>query len=195
MKRGFVTLGLLAAVCGSASADGPRISFGAASDPITLPQRDGTCQYGFTDYVTDWGYTLDTLQQLGIQCPIGPTTITRVGFFCSFITVPGSCDIVIQDDGVEVSRTTVVPVEGVNEFDIPDAFVNGTACIVLCPIAPFSAATGEDNQSFPYGNCYWSNSCACSHAFILDNLTIWAVYGDATPVESVTWGMLRYLFK
>ena len=160
MKCAFVIPGMLVLICGSALADGPRIIHGSGSDAITLPQREDACQYGFTDYSPGFGIALIPDQQLGMRCAIGPTMITRVGFFCEMGGGSGTLDIVIQENGVELSRTTVAPADGVNEFDIPDAYVVGTPCIMLCPI-DFWGATGEDDQSPPYGNCYISNACEC----------------------------------
>jgi hypothetical protein len=195
MKSLLLVLGLLALVSATAMATGPDISFGTGVEPITLPVREDVCQYGFVDMWQGSGYTLGWGQQLGIACA-GPTTILRVGAFFEFIPTPGTCDIVVLDNGVEVSRTPVQVVNpGNNEYDIPDTYVGGTACIMLCGVADFWAVTGEDTNAPISGQSYWSNACQCTNAFTSEDLTIWAVYGGATPATETTWGALRSLFR
>jgi hypothetical protein len=101
---------------------------------------------------------------------------------------------VIRDATGEVSRTSVAPAMGVNNFDITDVAITGDACIILCPTT-FDGVTGEDFASPPYGDSYWTTICECTTAFVDNNLMIWADTGTATPVESVTWGTVRALFR
>jgi hypothetical protein len=193
MKK--VLLGIcVLGMCGVALADGPQMSYGPAGDSPTYVQREDVCQYGFTDMWAGSGYTLGLGQQLGISCA-GPMTIIRVGFYCEFIATAGTCDIVIRDNGVEVSRTPVQPVAGNNEFDIVDTPVSGTACIMLCGVGSFWAVTGEDPSAPIDGMTYWSTSCECTTAFTDQDLTIWAVSEGGVPAEPTTWGSLQNLFR
>ncbi len=190
--RLLVTLAMLAAAVGSAVAE-PHQSFGPVGDPWQATVREDVCQYGFQDDLPGQGWTLGLGQQLGIHC-VGPMTITRVGFYVEFLVTPGAVDIVIRDGGVEVQRTAVNPVEGQNEFDIPDIAV-ADPCIMLCPQGDFWSVTGEDTTNGPFGHTYWSNSCECTNEFTDNNLTIWAVYDGAVPAEPVSWSRLRALYR
>jgi hypothetical protein len=193
MRFALLSLVALTLICGVASADGPRVSTGPAGNSGVMPTREDVCQYGFTDTSLGTGWTLDLSQQLGILCT-GPMTVLRVGFYCEFIAQPGTCDIVVRDNGVEVSRTPVQPAAGNNEFDIPDTPVSGNACVMLCPVGGFWAVTGEDYNAPIEGMTYWSNSCECTNAFTDNDLMIWVVSEGNTPVESTTWGAIRHLF-
>jgi hypothetical protein len=196
MRKFLIALSLLGLVCGAAMADGPRIDFGPGQYSPTFPLRDDVCQYGFTDMWVGSGYTLGFGQQLGISCAIGPTTITRVGFYCEFIPTPGTCNIVILDNGGVVSTTPCQPAVGTNEFAIsPPAPITGTACIMLCGVGDFWAVTGEDTNAPISGLSFYSNSCECSYAFTDVDLTIWAVYGGIVPAEQTTWGAIQNMFR
>jgi len=195
MKGLLLVFCLLGMTAGAVLADEPQVTYGAGIDPVTLPVRDETCQYGFEDTAPGSGWSLYSSQQLGIMCP-GPMTVTSVGFWSEFIVIAGNLDVVVLDDGVEVSRTTFyVSTEGVIEMDIPDVEVVGDACIMLCPTT-YDGVAGEDYNSPPYGNSYWSGTCECSNAFSDNNLTIWAEYTTGpSPAESTTWGQLRSMFR
>lgn len=193
MKKFLLGICLLG-MCGVALADGPQMSFGPPADSPTLPQREEVCQYGFTDYWPGSGYTWGLGQQLGISCP-GPMLITGVGVYCEFIATAGTVNIVVYDNGVEVSRTPVQPVQGINEFDIPDVNVSGTACVMFCEQGSFWAVMGEDT-SYPIdGQTYWSNACQCTNAFTDQDLTCWVVSEGGVPAEPTTWGALQNLFR
>jgi hypothetical protein len=198
MKRLLVTVFMLSVTLGGVvlAAD-PHVSFGPAGDPIELPTREDVCQYGFTDTAPGSGWTLGLGQQLGINCA-GAGCISAVGFYVEFTVTPGELDIVIYDNGVEVSRTTVPPggvAPGVNEFDIADVNIAGDACIMLCPDANYWSVTGEDYASPPYGNSYFSNNCTCQNAFTDNNLTIWATLCSPTATESSSWGSVKTLYR
>jgi len=194
MRKVLIALSLLGVVCGVALADGPRIDFGSGVVSPTYVGRPDVCQYGFQDMWPGSGYTLGFGQSLGISCP-GPMTINRVGFFCEFIPTPGTCDIVVLDNGVEVQRTPVQPAVGTNEFDVPDIYVSGTACVMLCAVDPFWAVTGEDTNYPIDGMTYWSTSCQCTNAFTDIDLTIWVVHGGIVPAQQMTWGAIQNLFR
>ncbi|MDM7914830.1 MAG: hypothetical protein ACE15D_00920 [Candidatus Eisenbacteria bacterium] len=188
----LVTLSVLALLASSAVAE-PLMSYGPPGQFESGP-RDGTCQYGYTDTAPGQGWTLGLGQQLGIMCQ-APGAILAVGWYTEFLVIPGSLDIVVYDNGVEVSRTTVQPVEGMNDFDIDDVSISGDACIMLCPIGDFWAVTGEDYNSAPYGNTYWSTSCQCTTPFTDNNLTIWATTGEAVATQDNSWGQIRSMFR
>lgn len=182
----------------SAFADGPQVptphvTYGTPAGSPELPFRGDVCQYGFVDTAIGYGWTLWATQQLGITCA-SPGSITAVGFYIEFVVVPGSLDIVIYDNGVEVSRTAVAPVQGVNEFAVGPVGIAGDACIMLCPTS-FFGVSGEDYGSGPFGNTYWSTDCHCTTPFVDNNLTIWADTGDPVSVEPVTWGTVRALYR
>ncbi|MDM7914084.1 MAG: hypothetical protein ACE15D_03745 [Candidatus Eisenbacteria bacterium] len=184
---------LLCLIATAAFAEGPRVSYGPPGDPVNLPDREDVCQYGYVDMQPGQGWSLYAGQQLGILC-FAPGSISAVGFYVEFVSVPGNLDIVIYDGGTEVSRTSVTPTTGDNEFDIDDVAIAGDACIMLCPTS-FDGVTGEDINSAPYGNCFWSASCQCSNPFTDNNLTIWAVTGAPVATEQQSWGALRMLYR
>lgn len=193
MVKAATALLLLAVCVGIAAADAPQQSYGTPGvgyreDPL-VPDR---CQYGFQDDLPGQGWSLYYGQQLGIHCP-GPITISGVGFYCEFIASAGNLDIVIYDGGTEVQRTSVTPVAGENNFDLPDIDVSD-ACIMLCPTT-FDGVTGEDYSNSPFGNTYWSTTCGCSNPFTDNNLTIWADLGGTTPADPQTWGTLKLLYR
>jgi len=197
--KGFIAIVCLMLAAGPAFAE--HITEGPAGDPIQLPMdREDYCQYGFQDDGVSGGSTLGLGQQLGIECA-APGCITAVGFFVEFLVTPGELDIVIRDDGVEVSRTTIPAggvVEGVNEFDIEDVNIAGDACIMLCAVDDnngYWSVTGEDMTNGPFGNTFWSNSCECTNEFVDYNLTIWAVICGATATEETTFGQIRALYR
>jgi hypothetical protein len=196
MKRLAIALLLCTVLAGAALAVEPQVTFGPAGDPTELPLRQDACQYGFSDDITGQGWSLYSGQQLGIRCP-DAGCITAVGFYVEFISIDGSFDIVIYDDNGEVSRTTLPAgsiAVGVNEFDITDVNITGTACIMLCPTT-WDGVTGEDYTSPPYGESYWSTNCTCQNPFSDNNLTIWAVLCGATATEQVSWGSIRTLYR
>jgi hypothetical protein len=198
MKRILATAFLLSlAASGVALAEG-EITYGPAGDPIDLPVRQDVCQYGFNDESIGWGYTLGFGYSLGINCP-DAGCISAIGFYVEFTVTDGSLDLVVLDDGAEVSRTTLPPgsvFPGVNEFDIEDVAVSGDACIMLCPVGSFHCVTGEDFNSPPYGSSWQSQTCSCSGTNFLDqNFTIWAVLCGAVPTEQTSWGSIRTLYR
>jgi len=193
MKRLLTAICLLG-LCGVALADGPQISYGPAGDSPTYVQREDVCQYGFTDMWAGQGYTWGLGQQLGLACA-GPMTITAVGCYSEFIVTPGTVEVVVYDDGVEVSRTAVSPVAGDNEFDIPDVAVSGTACVMFCGVGSFWAVMGEDPSAPIDGMTYWSQSCQCTTAFTDQDLTCWVISDGGVPAEPTTWGALQNLFR
>lgn len=191
----MATAVLLLALCaGSALAVGNWTYGGIPGNWAGTGPREDICQYGFQDDTPGSGYTLGLGYQLGIVCP-GPITVTGVGFYVEFIVTGGQVDIVIQDNGVEVSRTTVTPAQGVNEFDIPDVQVNGDACIIICPIGNYWSVLGEDYSHGPNQSSWQSQNCTCSGTFLDSNLTIWAHTGGATATEPVSWGSLKMLYR
>lgn len=194
MRIATLALITLALAAGPGLADAPHVTYGPAGYHAPQGPREDTCQYGFQDDQISSGSTLGMGQQLGIWCP-SPGVIDKVGFYCEFVVVYGSLDIVIYDDGVQVGSETVSPAQGLNEFDIADVTVLGDACIMLCPIGDFWAVTGEDLTNAPFGNTYWSNSCECTNEFTSQNLWIWAVTGAGTPVEYTTWGQIKALME
>jgi hypothetical protein len=191
MRALLIVCGIL--VLASPVLADPEVSYGpAGQSPVYEPRQD-ICQYGFQDDQSGSGYSLYYNQQLGITCP-GPMCITEVGFWAEFVVVPGELDVVIYDDGVEVSRTTVVAGEGENQFDIDDVTIEGAeACVMLCPTT-FNGVSGEDATNGPFANCYWSSVCECSNEFSNVNLMIWAYVDDASPADSETWGSIKTLF-
>lgn len=190
MRALLVCVGIL--VFASPVLANPEVSYGTVADPVVFEPRQDICQYGFVDGQPGSGWSLYYAQQLGITCP-GPMCISEVGFWAEFAT-PGDLDIVIFDDGTEVSRTTVYAGEGTNQYDIDDVTIAGAeACIMLCPTT-FNGVTGEDYNSAPYGNSYWSSDCECTTAFTDNNLTIWANIDDASPADSESWGSIKTLF-
>ncbi len=197
MKRIFAIVLLLGLVAGTALADGPKVTSGPAGHQTPLPRAD-KCQYGFNDDYIGSGYTLGLGQQLGIQC-FGPETITGIGYYSEFIVTPGYVTLTVLDNGSVVSQTQEYVTANGN-LDWPITPVNiaagHTACIMLCPDNNYWAVTGEDNNSAPYGNSFWSSSCMCSNPFSVINLTIWADLGQApNPVENMTWGHIRSLYR
>ena len=204
MKTFAIVACFLAIAAGPALADLPQdISFDQTPDgpaDIFLPIRDEVCQYGFQDDGVDWGSTLGLGQQLGIECP-DAGCISAVGFFVEFLVVPGELDIVIRDDGVEVSRTTLASgavVEGNNEFAIDEVNIDGDACIMLCAVDDangYWSVTGEDMTNGPFENCYWSNTCECTNVSTSYNYTIWAVLCGPVATEQTTWGSLRTMYR
>jgi len=196
MKKLLVAFCLVAIAAPAIAAD-PDVTSGYPPGVFQSdPSRD-TCQYGFNDTSPGSGWTLGLGQQLGINCQISNSEITSVGGYFEFIAVAGTMDIVIYDDGVEVQRTPVQPVQGVNEFDVPDIAVDGSICVMFCEVGSFWAVTGEDYNSAPYGNSYFSNNCTCQNAFTDNNLTIWANYGEGgpNPTEQLSWGKIRTLYN
>jgi hypothetical protein len=195
MKRLIATVFMLSVTLGgTALAADPLVSFGPPGDPIELPVREDVCQYGFTDDSPGSGWTLGLGQQLGIKC-LAPGCISAVGFYIEFMVIPGQVDIVIYDNTGEVSRTTVAPAAGINDFDIDDVDIIGDACIMICPIGDYWSVLGEDYSSPPYGNSYWSNDCTCLNAFVDNNLTVWATLCGDTATESKSWGSIRSLYR
>lgn len=182
------------AMCGVALADNAQMSYGPVGDPIVYSQREEVCQYGFQDMYPGQGYTWGLGQQLGLACP-GPMTITSVGCYSEFVVTPGTVEVVVYDDGVEVSRTPVSPVAGDNEFDIPDVAVSGTACVMFCGVGGFWAVMGEDPSAPIDGMTYWSQSCQCTTAFTDIDLTCWVTSEGGVPAEPMTWGALQNLFR
>jgi hypothetical protein len=200
MKRMFATAFVLAlATSGVALAEG-NITYGPEGDSILLPERQDVCQYGFQDGGIGWGWTLNSDYQLGITCPEAGC-VSAVGFYVEFTVADGPLDLVVLDDGLEVSRTTLPPgsvFQGVNEFEIEAVGVSGTACVMLCPVGSFWCVTGEDFNSPPYGSSWQSNNCTCSGTNFLDNnLTIWVVVVGCIPVptEQISWGSIRTLYR
>ena len=194
MNRLLVGFCLLAVAAGSALASGPQMTTGTPGGPIHLPQLDQTCQYGFQDDYVGSGYTLGLGQALGISC--GPGTITGVGAYCEFIVTPGTCNVDIFDNGTLVQSTPVSPVQGNNEWDVPDVNVSGTACIMLDPVDPFWAVTGEDATHGPFANTYYGTYLTpCPNMFTAINLTIWAHQGGPNPVQEMTWGQIRMTYR
>lgn len=200
MKTLLATVCILAVAAGAAYAEDPHMSFGPSGDIWYGGQRDEVCQYGFQDDFPGSGWTLGLGQQLGIECPAAGC-ITAVGFYVDFTVIDGELDIVIYDDGTEVSRTTLAPgavVQGENEFDIDDVNIAGSACIMLCAVNDtngFWAVTGEDYTNGPFGSTFFSNTCTCENAFTDNNLTIWAVLCGATPTDEYSWGTIRAMFR
>ena len=196
----------LAIVCFLAIAAGPalaqyqHITEGLPGGPVYLPIREDVCQYGFQDDGVGWGYTLGLGQQLGMECP-SMGCIDRVGFWVEFMVVPGELDVVIYDDGVEVSRTTLASgavVAGTNEFDIEDVPIGGTACIMLCAVNDnngYWSVLGEDMTNGPFGSCYFSSNCTCQNQDTGTNYTLWAVWASGVPVDQTNWGMLKTLYR
>jgi hypothetical protein len=173
----------------------PRRSFGLGIPPQQYAPAGGVCQHGFSDDQPGSGWTLGFGQQLGIRCA-SPGAILSVGFFVEFMVTPGTVDIVIYDNGVEVSRTNVaVAAAGDHQFDIPDVPIGGDACIMLCGVGGFHCVTGEDYTSPPYGDSFFSNNCTCQTAFTDNNLVIYAATGEVTPTTPVTWGAIRNLYR
>jgi hypothetical protein len=196
MKRLVTALCLLGLAAGSAFATGPDVTTGYTPGNYTGNGQRDTCQWGFNDTSPGSGWTLGLGQQLGIMCPGPEHEITGVGGYFEFIVTPGTMNIVIYDNGVEVSRTPVQPVQGVNEFTITPVCVHGDACIMFCEVANFWAVTGEDYNSPPYGNSYYSTNCTCQNAFTDNNLTIWAHFNSCgpNPVQEMTWGKVRMMY-
>ena len=175
----------------------PQVSFGPSPGSVEIPVLGGRCQYGYNDDILTSGWTLSSAQQLGIRCPDPCSIIKSVGFYVEFIQIPGSLDIVIHDNGVEVSRTAVNPGQGVNNFDIVDVPIAISACIMLCPTT-FDGVTGEDFNSAPYGNSFFANffnPCTCNSPFTDNNLTIWADTEACTPAKLATWGSVRLRYR
>ena len=191
---------LLAFTAGPALAQYQHISEGPPGGWIYLPLRDEVCQYGFQDDYIGGGATLGLGQQLGIECP-DAGCISAVGFYCEFLFRPGDLDIVVYDDGVEVSRTTLVDgtiLEGTNEFDIEDVSIAGDACIMLCAVDDdngFGGVTGEDMTNGPWENCYFSNTCTCENMSSAWNYTIWAVLCGPVATDEMTWGSIRTMYR
>lgn len=200
MKTLAIVVCFLAIAAGPALAQYQHISFGMPGGDIFLPLRDEVCQYGFQDDGQGWGSTLGLGQQLGIECP-DAGCISAVGFYVEFLVIPGALDIVIYDDGVEVSRTTLpsgAVAEGNNEFDIDDVSIAGDACIMLCAVDDnngYWSVTGEDMTNGPFTNSYWSNTCQCSNVSSSYNYTIWAVLCGPVATEQTTWGSLRTMYR
>jgi hypothetical protein len=196
MKRLLALFCLLGLAPGTASAAGPDVTIGApnpggARYDCSSP---GQCQYGYNDMETGAGWTLGMGQQLGILC--GPYWILGVGFWSEFVVVPGPVDVYIN--GEQAGRfTTVAP--GENYLRLEYNSCERDACIMLCPVGDTWLVTGEDYDSAPYGNCYWSNDCDCSTAFTDNNLTIWACIAGCppppTPIETMTWGRIRAIYR
>ena len=199
MKASIVIAFLLAVTAGPALAQYQHITEGPPGDPIYLPFRDEVCQYGFQDDGISWGSTLGLGQQLGIECP-DAGCISAVGFYVEFIALPGELDIVVYDDGVEVSRTTLpsgAVVVGPNDFDIVDVSIAGDACIMLCAVDDVNgywSVTGEDMTNGPFEHTYWSNSCTCETVSGY-NYTIWATTCGAVPTEQTSWGAIRTMYR
>jgi hypothetical protein len=199
--------GLLSVICmlgllvGTAVAEEPHQTGGVPGPPWQGEDREDYCQYGFQDDMISSGWTLGLGQQLGIQCA-GPVCIAQVGFYVEFTVWDGELDIVIHDNGVEVSRTTLPPgavVAGQNQFPItPNVDVSGDACIMLCAVddaAGYWSVLGEDMTNGPFGNTFFSNECFCTNEFTDNNLTMWAVLCEPTPVEDSTWGRIRTMYR
>lgn len=199
MKALLVFAFLFAVAAGPALAQYQHISEGPPGDPIYLPFRDEVCQYGFQDDLISYGSTIGMGQQLGIECREAGC-VSAVGFYSEFILSPGDLDIVIYDDGVEVSRTTIQSANvavGVNDFDIDDVAIVGDACIMLCAVDDengIHAVTGEDMTNGPFDSSYWSNSCTCENEAGY-NYMIWATICGAVPAEQLSWGTLRTMYR
>jgi len=157
--------------------------------------NDTLCQYGFTDTGTGWGYTWGMAQAFGISCGAG--TITGVGAYCEFIVQAGTVNIFVYDNGSLVGGPyPVSPVAGNNDWSIPPTNVSGTACIMLIPVDPFWAVTGEDQIDPPFMNTYFGDySSVCLNMFTAQNLTIWAHIGGTVPVKEMTWGAIRAMYR
>lgn len=200
MKTLLATVCMLAVAAGAVYAEDPHISYGTPGGDWVSPNREDVCQYGFQDDGIGWGSTLGLGQQLGISCP-GAECIGAIGFYVEFLVVDGELDLVVLDNGVEVSRTTLPAgsvVEGANEFDIDDVPIAGDACIMLCAVNDdngFWSVTGEDVTNGPFAGTYWSNECTCTTEFTGQNLTIWAVTCGATPTEEYSWGSIRTMYR
>ena len=202
MKTLAIVFCFLAIAAGPTLAQYPDLSYGIPENPEypNLVPREDVCQYGFQDDGVGWGYTLGLGQQLGIECPEAGC-IDRVGFWVEFLVVPGELDIVVYDDGVEVSRTTLANgavVEGTNEFDIDDVNIDGSACVMLCAVddvAGYWSVTGEDQTNGPFEHCYYSGTCTCENVDQYTNYTIWAVLCGAVPTEQTSWGTMRMLYR
>ena len=195
MKRLLTALCIMGLAMSPVLAAGPHMTTGTPGSPFHMEKMDGTCQYGFQDDYVGSGYTLGLGQALGISCP-GPMTITGVGAYCEFIVTPGTCDVDIYDNGVLVQSTPVSPVAGNNEWDVPDIAISGNACIMLQPVDPFWAVTGEDATNGPFQNTYFgAYNTPCPNMFTNINLTIWAHFGGPVPVKTSTWGQIRMMYK
>ena len=193
MKKLLVFLCLLG-LAAPALAGTPQMTVGPPGGPVQPVSRDQTCQYGFQDDYVGSGYTLGLGQALGISC--GPGMITGVGAYCEFLATPGTCNVDIFDNGTLVQTTPVTPVAGNNEWDVPDVNIAGTACIMLDPVDPFWAVTGEDATHAPFANTYWGPYLTpCLNMFTNINLTIWAHYGNPVPVQNMSWGQVRMTYR
>ncbi len=204
MKKVLAIVLLLGLVAGTALAAGPKVTSGPPGHQTPI-SRDDKCQYGFNDDYIGSGYTLGLGQQLGINCfasvppPRDNQTITGIGYYSEFIVTPGYVTLTVLDNGTVVSQTQEY-VTGSGNLDWPIDPVTipsgHSACIMLCPDNSYWAVTGEDNNSAPYGNSYYSSTCQCSNPFSVVNLTIWADLGQApNPVETMTWGHIRSLYR
>lgn len=155
------------------------------SGPLFLGRRDAVaeiCQHGYIDDTPDSGWTLGHGQQLGIRCPEAGM-VSAVDFYVGFVVIPGVIDIVIYDDAVEVRRTTVpVAAPGWYHYEIDDVLITGDAEIVLCPIGPFYAVTGEDLTA-PFGGTFASNTCSSEIPIPNHDLVIFATTDLPTGVE------------
>lgn len=190
---------------GTALADGPLLTY--KDGPVETPQAvqpscSGTdlCQHGFIDTFLGIGFALNASQQLGISCaaPFAGAQITNVGFFSEFWITPGDLDIVIYDAASteELSRTTVSIAGGsLVEYEFPVTPTTVTnACVMLCPLGDTDGVTGEDSTTFPYEDTWFSSTCFCSSVLSTHDLTIWACWEAAVPVEGSTWGTVKALY-
>ena len=137
-------------------------------------------------------------QQLGIQCFAGSGGwVTEVGFWSEFVVQPGPMNVVINGDVVATFATEVAG-ENVTHLETPYNACPGPACIMLCPQGDTWLVTGEDYNSAPYGNSFYSTTCQCTNAFTDNNLAIWVCYdlNDChTPARETSWGQIRMLYR
>ncbi|HET6486168.1 MAG TPA: hypothetical protein VFH83_07095 [Spirochaetia bacterium] len=192
MKKLLVVLCILSLAGTAMASNRPQITVGGPGNPIMNGPRDNTCQYGFIDTAIGSGWTWGLGQQLGIQCT-GPMLITGVGCYSEFIVQAGNVDVNVNGNNIAV----VQPVAGNNQWTInpPYQVGAGPVCVMLCPEGNFWGVTGEDYNSPPYGNSYWSSSCACSNAFTDNNLTIWVNYTNSVPTQSTSWGRIQAMYR
>ena len=194
MRKLSTVLCLLSLVAGPVLAAEPQITVGPAGPGYHGTGTRNTCQFGFNDTNIGSGWTLGLGQQLGIQC--GGGIITSVGFYSEFVVQPGPMDVVINGTTVATFSTEV---PGVNTITLAQPYnaCPGPACIMLCPQGNTWLVTGEDYNSAPYGNSYFSTNCTCQNAFTDNNLTIWANFDDCggTPTQETSWGQIRMMYR